>query len=100
MESVLLILASALLGGLWLGLLLTAEGCVKIYRRLRTPCVVICPVDHAPAALDLLSTPPPALSNRRVPHLCVRGCSRWPEHAGCDQACVRRIEDVPLRRAA
>jgi hypothetical protein len=92
MERVLLnIVAAVILSGLWLVLLLAVEGCVKIYHRLRAPRVVTCPADHAPAALDLLITPPSRFSNNRAAHLCVRGCSRWPERAECNQICLRQI---------
>jgi hypothetical protein len=44
--------------------------------------VVTCPDNHEPAAVTLGSE-----------HL--RSCSRWPEKAGCDEACLAQIEASP-----
>jgi len=93
MEHAVLILPIAVaLLILWTAFLHAADVCLNIYRRLNAPRVVTCPATRKPAALDLAVDFPIALSNRRVAGHHVRRCSRWPQHAACDQRCLRQVE--------
>jgi len=93
MEHAVLILPIAVvLTVLWPAFLQAMAVCVKIYRRLNAPRVITCPATMGPAALELAVSFPSALLNSRVADQYVRRCSRWPQHAQCDQSCLRQIE--------
>jgi hypothetical protein len=49
--------------------------------------VITCPENLAPAAVKVATFSPADL------HL--RSCSRWPEMAGCDEACLTQLESAP-----
>ena len=57
--------------------------------------LVICPETHEPAAvkINIGRAAAGAVAGRR--HLELSDCSRWPERAGCDQACLDQIESDP-----
>ena len=93
MEYALLIIVSAVVAvALWPGFLLTMDGCLKIYRRLKAPYVVTCPATEEPAALELAVSAPSVFSNSCGPRPHVRRCSRWPEHEQCAQACLGQLD--------
>jgi hypothetical protein len=50
--------------------------------------VITCPENHAPAAVSVATF-------SAAPELHLRSCSRWPEMAGCDEACLAQIESAP-----
>ena len=91
-HALLTVVTSIIVAALWLGLLLLIQGSLRIYRRLRTPQVVTCPATQSPAALDLGVKSPGMSSNHGPQQRHVRRCSRWPEHAQCDQACLQQVE--------
>jgi hypothetical protein len=58
--------------------------------RYRGTSVITCPetLQHAAVEVDTLHA---AMADE----LRLRACSRWPEKAGCDQACLHQIEARP-----
>lgn len=75
---------------------LLASGFLKTYRLYRGVRVITCPENLQPAAVrvDALDAAKWfALSGEKDLHL--RTCSRWPEMAGCDEACMSQIEAAP-----
>ncbi len=75
---------------------LLASGFVKAYRRYRGTRVITCPENLQPAAVKVAAFDAAkwtAISGEPSPHL--RACSRWPEMAGCDEACMSQIEAAP-----
>lgn len=73
----------AVLVTLWVIALAVADGLLRVYRGLKAPTVVHCPNSAAPAALQLQAVGATGVHVRR--------CSRWPEHAGCAQACLEQV---------
>lgn len=66
------------------------------WRRYRGVRVITCPENREPAAVRIAAVDAAtsiALSGESDLHL--RSCSRWPEMAGCDEACRNQIEDSP-----
>jgi hypothetical protein len=63
-------------------------GTIAKWMRYRGVRVITCPENLQPAAVRV---DVPSLD----PGLHLRSCSRWPEMAGCDEACVRQIETSP-----
>jgi hypothetical protein len=60
--------------------------------------VITCPENLQPAAVKVAAFDAAkwaALSGEKDLHL--RACSRWPEMAGCDEACMSQIEASPER---
>ena len=57
--------------------------------------IVVCPETMKPvgAAVDALHAVRTELTGR--PRYIISSCSRWPEHAGCDQACTPQIAASP-----
>lgn len=83
----------AVLAGAVLGLsLCRAERILHRFRGLR---VLRCPENRQSVAVELASWQLllTGLAGRPVPR--VRNCSRWPERADCDQACVKEIRGAP-----
>jgi hypothetical protein len=66
---------------LWFGILVLAD----VYGEMTAPAVVTCPSTGLDAAVRLRPI------DGRLPQ--VSGCSRWPAHSPCNQACV---ETLPL----
>jgi hypothetical protein len=63
----------------WLAILVL----VDMYREMRSPAVVSCPSTGLEAAVQLRPL------EDRLPQ--VTGCSRWPAHRPCHQACVESL---------
>jgi hypothetical protein len=63
--------------------------------RYRGKMLVTCPETHEPAAVkvNIGRAMAKALTGRHELKLC--DCSRWPERAACDQACLPQIEADP-----
>jgi len=51
--------------------------------------LITCPENHETAAVDL------NIINTFIGPLRLSDCSRWPEKAGCDQACLSQIATAP-----
>jgi hypothetical protein len=69
---------------------------IRTYMHFRGARVVLCPETSAAAGVEMnaLRAATPKLG-RRSPKLVLQACSRWPERAGCGQACIRQIEAAP-----
>ena len=57
--------------------------------------VMACPETGQPVAIDLQARRAALAALFKRPDLRVQECSRWPERAGCDEACVHEIEAAP-----
>ena len=64
----------------------TLPAFLRTWRLYRGVHVITCPENLAPAAVNV------ALFDA---DLRLRTCSRWPEMAGCDQACLSQLESSP-----
>jgi hypothetical protein len=64
---------------LWLAVVLLAD----VYGEITAPAVVTCPSTGLDAAVRLRPM------ENRLPQ--VTGCSRWPAHAPCNQACIQAL---------
>src|SRR5579864_506912 len=83
----------ALLAGVVLGLCLRRAG--RAFRAFRGMRVLTCPENRQPAAVELKGWHAGVGAVIGNPALQVRKCSRWPERAGCDQACIREVRTAP-----
>ena len=63
--------------------------------RLRGTRVVTCPETERPAAVTLDVGHAAATAVWERADLKLKACSRWPERAGCDEACLAQIADSP-----
>lgn len=61
-------------------------GWIQRWRLYHGTHVITCPENLRPAAVRV---------NTRDADLHLRTCSRWPEMAGCDEACLSQIEAAP-----
>jgi hypothetical protein len=82
------ILAVALLG---MGL----RRAFKTYIVFRGMRIMACPETGQMVEIELKLWRAAMRGLLRRPVLRVGACSRWPERAGCDEACVRQIEAAP-----
>jgi hypothetical protein len=64
---------------------------VPAFRRAREPRIVICPEAKERAVVRPKAWLFAATSLKRLPTLRLADCTRWPEAAGCDQACAPRV---------
>ncbi len=72
------------------------SGFLKTYRLYRGARVITCPENLQPASVGVAAFQAAkwfAISGETDVHL--RSCSRWPEMAGCDQACLSQIHQDP-----
>lgn len=75
---------------------LLLSGFLRTWRLYHGPRVITCPENLQPAAVSVAAFQAAkwfAISGETDLHL--EGCSRWPEKAGCDQACLTQIEAAP-----
>jgi hypothetical protein len=56
---------------------------------------VTCPENQRPAGVTVDSRQVMATALGKPPQLRLESCSRWPEKAGCGQACLSQIEASP-----
>lgn len=87
-----------ILGTLLIGIAayLLLSGFFRTWRTYRGIRVITCPENRQPAAVRVAAFDAAkwaALAGEADLHL--RSCSRWPEMAGCDEACLRQIESAP-----
>ena len=68
------------------------------YRRYRGVKVVTCPETGAAARVELDARAAAITAGLGTPRLAVARCTRWPEHEGCDQACLAELDAEPARR--
>ena len=67
----------------------------KAFVTFRGKRVMACPETGEAVAIELQARQAALLALFQSPALRVQACSRWPERAGCDEACVRDIEAAP-----
>lgn len=87
-----------ILGAITIGIAayLLLSGFLKTWRVYRGVRVITCPENHEPAAVRVAALDAAkwfAVAGETDIHL--RSCSRWPEMAGCDEACRSEINDSP-----
>jgi hypothetical protein len=85
----LMMLGAGLLAGIILARL------AALWWKYRGRRVITCPENQRPAGVtvDARQAALSGLGSR--PELRLSDCSRWPERAGCGQACLRQIEAAP-----
>jgi len=66
-----------------------------VWFRFRGSGVVTCPETRKPAGVQLDARHAAVTALVKSPDLRLSSCSRWPEHAGCGQACLAQIEAAP-----
>lgn len=71
------------------------EHAVACYRRFRGRMLVRCPETRSPAAVQVDAMRAAGASSVGLHRIELAHCSRWPERAGCGQACVAQIEEDP-----
>ncbi|MFL6247878.1 MAG: hypothetical protein ACJ74H_17785 [Thermoanaerobaculia bacterium] len=72
-----------------------AAAFIALYVRYRGKRIVTCPETHLPVATKVNAALAAGTWMVTQPRFVVTACSRWPERAGCDQACAPQIEADP-----
>jgi len=67
----------------------------RTYLTMRGERVITCPETKAPAGVEVDAGKAAAQAAAGGVAIELKDCSRWPERAGCDQACVSQIESAP-----
>ncbi len=68
---------------------------VYAWLKYRGRMVITCPENQRPAGVSVNARHAAATSVAGQPEFRLTNCSRWPEHAGCGQQCLRQIETAP-----
>ena len=68
---------------------------VRMYVRYRGKRIVTCPETNLPVSTEINAALAAGTRLAKQPRFVVTACSRWPEHAGCAQACALQIEASP-----
>ena len=68
---------------------------IRMYLRYRGKRLVTCPETHRPVSTEINAALAAGTWLATQPRFVVTACSRWPERAGCDQACAPQIEAAP-----
>jgi hypothetical protein len=68
---------------------------IRAFMRMRGTRVVVCPETHKPAAVTVNAAHAALSAVWERPDVRLSSCTRWPERAGCDQACAGQIEAAP-----
>jgi len=68
---------------------------IALYFRYRGKRIVMCPETEAPVALEINAPLAAGMWIVSEPRYLVTACSRWPERAGCDQACTLQVDAAP-----
>jgi len=89
-----LFFALLLVVGACLILLAPALWTKQIYDSYRDPRAVNCPETHAQVAVRFNAWRAALSAMRGKPQLSLADCTRWPERAGCDQACIHDAEQA------
>lgn len=66
-----------------------------LYVRYRGKRIVTCPETNAPVGAEINAALAAGTWMVTQPRFVVTACSRWPERAGCDQACAQQVEASP-----
>lgn len=64
---------------------------LSVFADFRKPKGIICPEDDKPADILVDATYAAMTSAVGASTLRLKGCTRWPEHAACDQRCVSQL---------
>ena len=64
--------------------------------RLRGQRVVICPRTNQPAAVAVTPLEIVRTAIGGQGNIAIRDCSRWPDHAACDEACSAQVAIAPF----
>jgi hypothetical protein len=70
---------------------------IRTYRRYRGAMVIRCPETGSPVRVEVDAGHAAKTAAGGEPDLRLCECSRWPERADCDQACLSEIHDGPER---
>jgi len=65
---------------------------IALYVRYRGKRIVTCPETHEAVSTEINAALAAGTWLVTQPRFVVTACSRWPERAGCDQACAPQIE--------
>lgn len=76
-------------------LALAAWRLVGAWLKYRGRMVITCPENQKPAGVSLDAGHAASTGLTGAPDFRLAACSRWPEHAGCGQECLRQIEQSP-----
>jgi len=68
---------------------------VWLWWTYRSARVITCPENLRPAGVFVDAAHVAARPFGKAPELQLSSCSRWPEHAGCGQECLKQIEASP-----
>jgi len=68
---------------------------IALYVKYRGKRIVTCPETHQPVGAEINAGLAARTWLVNDPRFVITSCSRWPERAGCDQACVPQIEASP-----
>ena len=68
---------------------------LALYMRYRGKRIITCPETNLPATAEVDAALAAGTTMATRPRFVVTACSRWPERAGCDQACAPQIEASP-----
>lgn len=75
---------------------LWVSGFLRTWRLYRGVHVITCPENLRPAAVNVAAIEAAKwFAVAGETDLRLRTCSRWPEMAGCDQACLSQVEATP-----
>lgn len=64
---------------------------VSEYGQYLTPYDVLCPQTREPAVVTINARYAALTSAIGSKSLKLTGCSRWPEHTGCDRGCLSQL---------
>jgi hypothetical protein len=64
---------------------------LSVYAEFRKPRELLCPEDNQSALVNVDARHAAATAAYGAESFRLSGCSRWPERAGCHQACLRQI---------
>jgi hypothetical protein len=64
---------------------------LSVFAKFRKPNEVICPENGQPAQIVVDATYAAMTSVVGMDRLRVDGCSRWPERAACNRACLSQL---------
>ena len=93
MNNWMFVVAVAAIGGSIL-LLLVSFG--RAWKRWHGVRVITCPENHEATAVRVAAFEAAKdLATGATPDLHLRTCTRWPEMAGCDEACIQQIREAP-----
>lgn len=68
---------------------------IALALRFRGKRIVTCPETHTPVGAKINAALAAGSWIVAQPRFVITACSRWPERAGCDQACAPQIEAAP-----